>query len=165
MNTSDRPQRRATPPPLPQTIVTEHQDPEERISYVSEDDIEGGRVHVMYDRLKHDDYAGALLVAESILAREPGHHDAVQCREMCHTELRKLYLSRIGDLGRIPQLSVEPHELGHLLTDERAPRLLELVDGLTSLSIIIERAGMPALESLGLLSELFLRHVIEFEDE
>lgn len=165
MNTSDRPQRRATPPPLPQTIVTEHEDPGERISYVSEDDIEGGRVHVMYDRLKHDDYSGALLVAESILAREPAHLDAVQCRDMCHAELRKLYLSRMGDLTRIPQLSVEPHELGHLVTDERAARLLELVDGLSSLAVIVERAAMPAIESLGLLSELFLRHVIEFEDE
>jgi hypothetical protein len=129
----------------------------ERISFVPEDDIEGGRLHVMYDRLRHDDYAGALLVAESILFREPGHHDAVQCREMCHSELRKLYVSRLVSLDRVPQIAMDEGTLAVHVQDARAIA--------SPLGTIVERSGMVELEALGLLSALFLRHVIEFEDE
>ncbi|GMV16353.1 MAG: hypothetical protein HS104_28810 [Polyangiaceae bacterium] len=156
---------RSQPPPLPPPVVTEVDEPEERISFVPEDDIEGGRLHVMYERLRHDDYAGAQLVAQSILEREPENHDAQQCLEMCNVELRKLYLSRVGDLGRIPQLSVEAEDLPQRVRDERSTHLLQLVNGLTPLATIVEASGLPQVEALGILSELFLRHVIEFEDE
>ncbi len=153
------------PPPLPPTRVTEREDAGDRVSFVPEDDIEGGRLHVMYDRLKHDDYEGARLVAQSILAQEPDHHDAWQCLEMCEVELRKLYTSRVGTLDRVPQLSVEYEELTHRVSDERAAGLLERVDGLTPLRALIDQSGMSPVDALGILSELFLRHVVEFEDE
>jgi len=149
-------------------VVTEPAVVEERISQtelVSEDDIVGGRVHVMYDRLTRDDWAGALLVAESLIRREPDHQDAWQCLRMCHTELRKLYVSRLGSLTRIPQLCLEPGEMGRRLRDERVAGLLTLVDGLRSLEEVLEAADMAAVEALRLLSELYLSNVLEFEDE
>lgn len=156
---------RSTPPPLPTTVITEQVDDDDRVSLVPEDDIVGGRLHVMYDRLAHDDYAGARLVAESLLDREPDHHDALQCLDMCHTALQKLYLSRLGELDRIPQLSIEPEQLSARVTDERALQVLQLVNGLRPLGSIADAASTSRLEALRILSELFLSHVIEFEDE
>lgn len=150
---------------MPQALVTERDDPGDRISFVPEDDIEGGRLHVMYDRLRQDDYEGARLVAQSILAREPDHHDAWQSLEMCEVELRKLYVSRVGTLERVPQLSVESEELPRRVHDDRAAGLLDLVDGLTPLRALVDQSGMSPVDALGVLSELYLRNVIEFEDE
>ena len=146
-------------------VLTEGDLHEERISFVPEDDIVGGRVHVMYDRLTHDDYAGALMVAESILRGEPDHHDALQCSNMCQIELRKLYVARIGNLERIPQLSVESAELSQRVYDEQAAQLLHFVDGLSRIGTVVDASGLPPVEALRILSELYLRHVIEFEDE
>lgn len=143
----------------------EYDETGERISFVPEDDIEGGRLFVMFDRLKHDDYQGAFLVAQSLLAQDPVHHDALQCREMCMAELRRLYISRVGNLDRVPQLAVEPELVPRYVSDEKERHLLERVDGLNPLAAIIERSELSPLEALGLLSELYLRHVIEFEDE
>ncbi|MBK8995715.1 MAG: hypothetical protein IPM35_08205 [Myxococcales bacterium] len=130
---------------MPPPVVTEVDEPEERISFVPEDDIEGGRLHVMYERLRHDDYAGAQLVAQSILEREPDNHDdARQCLEMCTVELRKLYLSRVGDLGRIPSSPSKREDLPQRVSDERATHLLQLVNGLTPLATIVEASGLPS---------------------
>jgi hypothetical protein len=51
------------------------------------------------------------------------------------------------------------------VSDERAAGLLERVDGLTPLRALIDQSGMSPVDALGILSELFLRHVVEFEDE
>jgi hypothetical protein len=156
---------RVVPPPLPIQLSAADDDAPRRDSVVPEDDIIGGRIHVMYDRLAHDDYAGALMVAESLLAREPDHHDARQCRDMCQNELGKLYLSRLGSLSRVPQLSMAPEHAILRVPDPRVDLVLSHVDGLRDLSAVVEASGMSSFEALGLLSELYLRDVIEFEDE
>jgi len=143
----------------------EYDETGERISFVPEDDIEGGRLFVMFDRLKHDDYEGAFLVAQSLLALEPHHRDALQCRDMCIRELQRLYIARVGNLDRVPQLAVEPERVAHYVSDEKARHLLEHVDGIKPLGAIIERSELPPVEALGLLTGLYLRHVVEFEDE
>ncbi len=132
---------------------------------VDEDDIVGGPVHVMYERLAQDDYEGAQLVAEAILDREPAHQDALQCLALCDGPLRKLYLSRVGSLARVPQLARESELMLRRVADSRIKRMLELVDGLTPLGKIVDASGMTTTEALRIASELYLRQLVEFEDE
>jgi hypothetical protein len=132
---------------------------------VDEDDIVGGPVHVMYERLAQDDYDGAMLVAEGILEHDPAHRDALQCLAICDGPLRKLYVSRVGSLDRIPQLSRGSELFAQRVADPRAHRLLELVDGLTSLSRVVDGCGLVTTEALRIASELYLLQIIEFEDE
>lgn len=162
------PRPKSIPPPLPaqpgQVAIVEEDDVYEprRDSVVCEDDIPGHPVHVMYARLKCEDFQGALMAAEAVLAREPDRHDAHECREQCHVALRKLYLSRIGALERIPQLSIEPEDVSRRVSDRRVEGLLHHVDGLRSVADIVALSELPPVETLRILSELYLREVIEF---
>lgn len=164
---SDVAPRRAIPPPLPPRVSTR---PEpfghpHRGSFVSEDDIVGGRIHVLYERLAHDDYEGALLVAQRLLAREPDNRDAQQCRDMCVTELTKLYVSRLGALDRVPQLSVEAEDIRPTVIGVSAGRVLRHVDGLRTVEAIVDGSRLPRVEALRRLSEAYLEELIEFADE
>lgn len=165
------PRPKSIPPPLPaqpgQIAIVEEDDVYEprRDSVVCEDDIPGGPVHVMYERLKQEDYQGALMAAEAVLAREPDRHDAQECREQCYVALRKLYLSRIGPLHRVPQLSMEPEDVSRRISDRRAESLLAHVDGMRSIGAIVALSELPPVETLRVLSELFLREVIELADD
>lgn len=156
---SDVAPRRAIPPPLPAPPRPG------RESFVSEDDIVGGRIHVLYDRLAHDDYAGGLLVADRLLAREPDNRDAQQCRDMCVTELTKLYVSRIGSLDRVPQLSVEADQIRPAVVGVPASRVLRHVNGLKTVEAIVAASRVPRVEALRQLSEAYLGELIEFADE
>jgi hypothetical protein len=133
--------------------------------FVDDDDIVGGPPHLMYARLAKDDYAGALMVAEGILEREPDNRDALQCRDMSHAELKKAYLSRIGSIDRVPQLAVEPDGLRRRITDAHAEHILGLVDGLKPVSHIVHDSELTPLETLRVISELYLRQIVEFEDD
>ena len=114
----------------------------------------------MNDRVSVGDYSGALEIAESILAEKPGDPAARACAENCRVVLRKMYAARIGPLDRVPSVAVARDQLRWLSIDHKAGFVLSLVDGVSSLEMIIDVSGMPELDTLRILSELAQQRII-----
>jgi hypothetical protein len=115
----------------------------------------------MFERLAASDYGGVLIAAEALLVHHPLSADALDCAQIARSELRKLYVARLGSLDRIPHLAVGLHGLLGLSLDFRTGFLLSRVDRRTSLGEIAEGCGLPPLDALRILSELYLQRVIE----
>jgi hypothetical protein len=147
---------KSQPPPLPEeaSVVTA-----ERAT------ADAAAADRMLDRLAASDYAGALTAAEALLLHQPLDADALECAEMARSELRRLYVSRLGSLERVPFMAVGLHGLMALSLEFRAGFVLSRVDRCTSLQRIADECGLPPLDALRLLSELYLQRVIAFEDE
>jgi hypothetical protein len=118
----------------------------------------------MIERLAASDYAGALTAAEALLVHQPLNDDARDCAQIARSELRKLYVARLGSLGRVPHIAVGLQGLLSLSLDFRAGFLLSRVDKQASLAQIVDACGLPQLDSLRILSELYLQRVINLED-
>ena len=140
---------RSSPPPLPESTTT---------------DAQPHATALMLDRLSHGDYSGALLTADAILHRDPSHRDAAQTRAMCRSELRKLYVARLGPLDRVPHVATGAGDLLRLQLDYRAGFVLSRVDGLSTLDEIATLDGGSSFTALRLLSELYLHRVIDFHE-
>jgi hypothetical protein len=120
---------------------------------------------VMLARLAESDYAGALVAAEALLEHHPRDSDASDCAQIARSELRKLYVARLGSLARVPHVAMTPEELVALPSlDFRAGFLLARIDGWTSLETIADIGGMSSLEALRILSELYLHRAIAFSE-
>jgi hypothetical protein len=120
------------------------------------------RVELMIDLLAANDYEGALLAAQTVLARSPHHQDAIECAEMSAQELWKVYVARLGgSLERVPIAAVVADALPHTL-NRRASWLLARVDGATTVAELVERAGLPPIDALRGLAELYLCAAIRF---
>jgi len=116
----------------------------------------------MLERLAGGDYAGALLAAEALLVHQPGHADALDCAQMARSEMRKVYVARLGSLDRVPHLAMATPGLLALSLDFRAGLLLARIDGRASLEQLVERCGIAPIEALRILSELHLVRAITF---
>ena len=114
----------------------------------------------MNDRVSLGDYSGALAIAEEIVAADPKHAVAKACAEQCRGVLRQMYATRIGPLDRVPLVMVPRDQLRWLSIDHRAGFVLSLVDGVSSLEMIIDVSGMPELDTLRILSELAQQRII-----
>jgi hypothetical protein len=114
----------------------------------------------MTDRVSLGDYSGALEIAERILNDNPQDPSAKSCAEQCRTVLRQMYGARIGPLERVPVVMVPRDQLRWLSIDHKAGFVLSLVDGVSSLEMIIDVSGMPELDTLRILSELAQQRII-----
>ena len=114
----------------------------------------------MNGRIEVGDYSGALEIAEAILEGSPNHAAARATADNCRTVLRKMYAARIGPLGRVPSVAVARDQLRWLSIDHKAGFVLSLVDGVSSLEMIIDVSGMPELDTLRILSELVQQRII-----
>ncbi|HEY1690897.1 MAG TPA: hypothetical protein VGG39_01970 [Polyangiaceae bacterium] len=152
---SSRPARSA-PPPLPESASMI---PPSRAAS------DNAFAESMLERLAAGDYEGASLAAEALLEYRPRDQDALDCAQIAKSELRKVYAARLGSLDRVPHVAMGPDAIFSLQAlDFRAGYLLSRVDGLASISAIIESGSLPSLEALRILSELFLRRVIAFDE-
>jgi hypothetical protein len=115
---------------------------------------------IVIERLAAGDYAGVLMAAEMLLVHHPRHADALAAAQMSRSELRKLYIARLGSLDRVARVAIGAEGLLALSLDFRAGILLSCVDGLASLGEIVEDCGLSQLDALRVLSELFLRNAI-----
>ena len=116
----------------------------------------------MRDKFSLGDYSGALLVAEALLEDQPEHSEALRYAENCRAVLQKMYTARIGPLDRVPIVVVPREQLRWLSIDHRAGFVLSLVDGVSSLEMVIDVSGMPLLDVLRILYELVQQRVIAF---
>lgn len=114
----------------------------------------------MNARIELGDYTGALEIAEEILSTDPSNLSARACAETCRSVLRQMYTARIGPLEGVPIVMVPRDQLRWLSIDHKAGFVLSLVDGVSSLEMIIDVSGMPELDTLRILSELAQQRII-----
>jgi hypothetical protein len=120
----------------------------------------------MQARMAAADWAGASMAAEALLRRDPADAEAAECGKSCRAKLRELYTERLGgSLDRIPQLAMAIDSVVSLTLDVRSGYLLSRIDGLATLEQIVNRGILPPVDSLRVLSELYLHQVIELDDE
>jgi hypothetical protein len=148
-------QPKSLPPPLPDSTD------KLAVARAATDD---AFAEYMLERLAAGDYLGAVLAAEALLEYRPRDQDALDCAQIARTELRKMYVARLGSLERVPHVVMGPDAIFSLQAlDFRAGYLLSRVDGMSSIYEIVESGSIPSLEALRILSELCLRRVIAFE--
>lgn len=119
----------------------------------------------MQERFALGDYSGALVMAESLLDENPTHLEAREYAESCRAVLQQMYTARIGSLQRVPVVEVARDQLRWLSIDHRAGFVLSLVDGISSLEMILDVSGMPSLDALRILFELVEQRIISFRDD
>jgi hypothetical protein len=116
----------------------------------------------MRERFSLGDYTGALEMAELILAEEPGNLEAAECGENCRSVLENMYSARLGPLDRIPMVVVPRTQMRWLSMDHRAGFILSLIDGSSSVDMILDVCGMPKLDALRILHELVQQKIVAF---
>jgi hypothetical protein len=116
----------------------------------------------MRERFSLGDYTGALEMSELILAEEPGNLEAAECGENCRSVLEQMYAARLGPLDRVPMVVVPRTQMRWLSMDHRAGFILSLIDGSSSVDLILDVCGMPKLDALRILQELVQQKVVAF---
>jgi hypothetical protein len=116
----------------------------------------------MRERFSLGDYTGALEMAELILAEEPGNLEAAECGENCRSVLENMYAARLGPLDRVPMVVVPRTQMRWLSMDHRAGFILSLIDGSSSVEMILDVCGMPKLDALRILHELVQQKIVAF---
>jgi hypothetical protein len=116
----------------------------------------------MRERFSLGDYTGALEMSELILADAPDNAQAAECGENCRTVLENMYAARLGPLERIPMVIVPRTQMRWLSMDHRAGFVLSLIDGSSSVEMILDVSGMPKLDALRILHELVQQKIVSF---
>jgi hypothetical protein len=116
----------------------------------------------MRERFSLGDYTGALEMAELILAEEPGNLEAAECGENCRSVLENMFAARLGPLERVPMVVVPRTQMRWLSMDHRAGFILSLIDGSSSVDMILDVCGMPKLDALRILHELVQQKIVAF---
>jgi hypothetical protein len=119
----------------------------------------------MQEHFALGDYSGALVIAESILDENPTHTAAREYADSCRSVLQEMYTARLGSLDRVPVVAVPRDQLRWLSIDHRTGFILSLVDGVSTIDMILDICGMPALDALRMLFELAQQRVIALRDE
>jgi hypothetical protein len=117
-------------------------------------------VEEMHLRLAHDDFAGALAIAETILGNGDVDPEVQACADSCRARLMASYVESLGSLDRVPVMVAPFDELEARTVDHRAGFLLSQVDGATSLETILDVSGMPPLDALRIVRELVRRGIV-----
>jgi hypothetical protein len=146
---------KSQPPPLPDTAS---RIPAARMA------ADAASADRMLERLAASDYAGALTAAEALIVHQPLNGDALDCAQIARCELRKLYVARLGSLDRVPHMAIGLQGLLALSLDFRTGFLLSRVDREAPLRQIAQECGLPELDALRLLSELYLQRVIVLDE-
>jgi hypothetical protein len=116
----------------------------------------------MRERFSLGDYTGALEMSELILADEADHVEAIECARNCRTVLENMYAARLGPLDRVPTVVVPRTQMRWLTMDHRAGFVLSLVDGSSSVDMILDLSGMSKLDALRILYELVQQKIVAF---
>jgi hypothetical protein len=108
-----------------------------------------------------DDDWGALLACDAVLERDPGRAEALGLRERCGERLERAFLLRLGSFDRVPRLVAREAGLPPAAVDPLAGLVLAQIDGVRSVAAIAGSAVLPRLHTLRILSELWLRGLVD----
>ncbi len=116
----------------------------------------------MRERFSLGDYTGALEMSELILADDPGNLEAAECGENSRSVLEGMFAARLGRLDRVPMIVVPRTQMRWLSIDHRSGFILSLVDGSSTVEMILDVCGMPKLDALRILHELVQQKIVAF---
>jgi hypothetical protein len=71
-----------------------------------------------------------------------------------------MYAARLGPLDRVPSVVVQRTQLRWLSIDHRAGFVLSLIDGSSTLEMILDVCGMPKLDAMRILDELVQQRIV-----
>jgi hypothetical protein len=111
-------------------------------------------------RVDEGDFAGALLLAERLLALDPTDARARALGDLSRERLIEAYAIELGGRRQVPNVIMQSDEIRWLALDHRAGFLLSCIDGRISVEEVLDVSGMPALDALRLLCDLRDRGVI-----
>ncbi len=114
----------------------------------------------MRARFSLGDYTGALEMTELILAEDPGNLEAAEFGENCRAILEKMFAAKIGSLERVPIVIVPRTQMRWLSIDHRAGFILSLIDGTSTVEMVLDVSGMPRLDTLRILHELVQQRIV-----
>jgi hypothetical protein len=120
------------------------------------------RIVAMRECFSWGDYAGALTLADLVLASQPHNLVAREFRANCRATLEDVYAFQLGPLDRIPVVIRQRAAAGNRVVDERAEVLLSFIDRQSTLGAIIEVCGLPTLDALRILHDLVRRGIVGF---
>ena len=113
-------------------------------------------------RFKARDYEGALVVAHKILRDRSGDLEAGLCAEECRTALEAVKIFSVASLKRVPAVQLSSDQLFGRGLDHKAGFLLSLIDGGSSVEVILDLCAMPRAEALKVLYDLVQDGIVLF---
>jgi hypothetical protein len=119
------------------------------------------RLLEMRARRAFGDHSAALDMAQKILLVDPGNLEAAGCAEECRFMVEQVLIAQLGSLDRVPILLVAPSKVRWMTLDHRAGFVMSLIDGASSIELILDVSGMPRLDALRMLQELVDQGVVE----
>jgi hypothetical protein len=121
------------------------------------------RIAAIRECFAFGDYAGALTMADLILAAQPDNLLAREFRTNCRVALEDVYAFRLGPLDRVPVIAMLPEQTGNRAIDGRTGFLLSLINGASTLEAILDVCALPRLDALRILHDLVQRGTVTFE--
>jgi hypothetical protein len=104
----------------------------------------------------HDlgDFSGSLELVEKVLELDPRSAEALDYLEKNAETLQKMYASKLGNLERVPRLTMTPEQVIWLNLHHKAGFVLSRVDGMATYEDILSVSAMPRLETMRILVQL-----------
>ena len=141
-----------------QELAKHHCDPTHR--GVEASAVADPRVQDLADKLHRRQYDDALRVAHAILRDRPDDMVALSSIDECRTSLESLHAFSTSALMRTPSLAPDGPALNTLRLDHRAGFILSLVDGRSTVSLILDMCPMSTPETLAVIFGLVQDHVL-----
>ncbi len=106
------------------------------------------------------DFSGSLELIEKVLQVDPDHREAREYLRQNESTLIAMYESKLGPLGGVPRLAIQPEEVMWLNLDHRAGFLLAQIDGAVDYDSLFALSGLPRLDTARILANLLADGVI-----
>ncbi|NMO19645.1 hypothetical protein HPC49_27760 [Pyxidicoccus fallax] len=112
------------------------------------------------DLLELDDHSGAVDLLFKAQELAPGDARVEALRQRSEQMLMAMLESKLGDLGRIPRVRLQPDDIIWLNLDHRAGFVLAQIDGAVTYEDLFALSGMTRLDTARILAQLLDEGVI-----
>jgi tetratricopeptide (TPR) repeat protein len=112
------------------------------------------------DLLELDDHSGAVDLLFKAQELAPGDPRVEALRQRSEKMLMSMLESKLGDLGRVPTVKLQPDDIIWLNLDHRAGFVLAQIDGSVSYEDLFALSGMTRLDTARILAQLLDEGVI-----
>lgn len=112
------------------------------------------------DLLELDDHSGAVDLLFKAQELAPGDPRVEALRARSERMLMGMLESKLGDLGRVPRVRLQPDDIIWLSLDHRAGFVLAQIDGAVTFEDLFALSGMTRLDTARILAQLLDEGVI-----
>jgi len=130
----------------------------------SKEDRTRRRITTLFERAsawqQNGDVERAVAAVDLALSEDPNSALAQKLIHRNRDVMMAVLTAFLGELERVPELARPLHELANAPISPRAAFLLSRVDGILSLDEILDVSGMPRIEAMRYLCQLFLRGIL-----